>query len=94
MRTLGSLVTPLLCLFSLSAHTLIMSDSTERHKLISSYTDTKHCKLSELVQYQCEVGSTHIECNPFVRLFLSCPGKSSMEVTPEYNESEDGTKPR
>ncbi|ORZ05229.1 hypothetical protein BCR42DRAFT_428440 [Absidia repens] len=69
-----------------------MSDTAERHKLISSYTDTKHCKLSELVQYQCEVGSTHIECNPFVRLFLSCPGKSAMEVTPEYNESEDGTK--
>ncbi|KAI7860518.1 hypothetical protein BDC45DRAFT_494620 [Circinella umbellata] len=28
------------------------------------------CQLYELVQYQCEVGSTHIECNPFVRVFL------------------------
>lgn len=32
--------------------------------------DKSQCQLYELVQYQCEVTSTHIECNPFVRVFL------------------------
>ncbi|KAI8329925.1 hypothetical protein BC941DRAFT_518397 [Chlamydoabsidia padenii] len=71
-----------------------MLDHTERHKLLSSSTDSKQCKLSELVQYQCEVGSTHIECNPFVRLFLSCSGKPMMEVTPVYSENGDSIKTR
>ncbi|KAI8089069.1 uncharacterized protein BX664DRAFT_358666 [Halteromyces radiatus] len=64
-----------------------MSNSIDRDELVSSYTDTGKCQLSELVQYQCEVGSTHIECNPFVRLFLRCPNKPMIEVTPEYNNS-------
>ncbi|KAI9495085.1 hypothetical protein BDB00DRAFT_815803 [Zychaea mexicana] len=47
------------------------------------------CQLYELVQYQCEVGSTHIECNPFVRVFLRCTGKPTTEVTPEYDLNGD-----
>lgn len=49
---------------------IFMQSYTDRTKLLSSYKKADECKLSELVQYQCEVGSTHIECNPFVRLFL------------------------
>lgn len=29
-----------------------------------------NCKLYEMVQYQCETNLWHIECTPFVRLFL------------------------
>ncbi|KAG2226271.1 hypothetical protein INT45_005943 [Circinella minor] len=47
------------------------------------------CQLYELVQYQCEVGSTHIECNPFVRVFLRCAGRPTTEVTPEYDHNGD-----
>ncbi|CDS03057.1 hypothetical protein LRAMOSA00459 [Lichtheimia ramosa] len=51
--------------------------------------DKSQCQLYELVQYQCEVTSTHIECNPFVRVFLRCAGKPTTEVTPEYDYNGD-----
>ncbi|KAI9309529.1 hypothetical protein BJ944DRAFT_258399 [Cunninghamella echinulata] len=66
-----------------------MQPYTDRTKLLSSYKKADECKLNELVQYQCEVGSTHIECNPFVRLFLKCSNMPMIEVTPEYDQNGD-----
>ncbi|KAI7904412.1 uncharacterized protein BX663DRAFT_504974 [Cokeromyces recurvatus] len=44
------------------------------------------CKLYEMVQYQCEPNLDHLECTPFVRLFLRCTGAPTVEVTPEYDQ--------
>ncbi|KAG0180335.1 hypothetical protein DFQ29_000861 [Apophysomyces sp. BC1021] len=55
----------------------------------SSPNSTQECQLYELVQYQCEVGASRIECSPFVRVFLRCAGKPTVEVTPEYDTNGD-----
>ncbi|KAG2199701.1 hypothetical protein INT47_012837 [Mucor saturninus] len=49
----------------------------------------EHCKLFEMVQYQCEANINNIECTPFVRLFLKCTGLPTVEVTPEYDQYGD-----
>ncbi|KAI9322412.1 hypothetical protein BX666DRAFT_612035 [Dichotomocladium elegans] len=68
---------------------MIMSSASASTETPNSGKGFEKCNLYELVQYQCEVTSTHIECNPFVRVFLRCPGKPTTEVTPEYDHKGD-----
>ncbi|KAL1926889.1 hypothetical protein VTP01DRAFT_5219 [Rhizomucor pusillus] len=66
-----------------------VSYSETRASLLAMHKNIRNCKLLELVQYQCEVQTTHIECSPLVRLFLRCAGKPTIEVTPEYDQNGD-----
>ncbi|KAG2188401.1 hypothetical protein INT44_001154 [Umbelopsis vinacea] len=42
----------------------------------------KGCELLEVLQYQCEIGTAQVICNPFVRVFARCQGSPLYEVTP------------
>ncbi|OBZ84907.1 hypothetical protein A0J61_07043 [Choanephora cucurbitarum] len=64
--------------------------SSKREEMAKLYTPDK-CKLYELVQYQCEASQHHIECTPFVRLFLRCAGMPTVEVTPEIDQPKNPT---
>ncbi|KAL0078042.1 hypothetical protein J3Q64DRAFT_1292041 [Phycomyces blakesleeanus] len=56
---------------------------------LAGTASSSDCKLYELIQYQCEMVESKIECTPIPRLFLKCPGKPTTEVTPEYDQNGD-----
>ncbi|ORX61284.1 hypothetical protein DM01DRAFT_1118830 [Hesseltinella vesiculosa] len=64
-----------------------MSESSAQQRVKTCKPVRTKCELNELAQYQCEVGKTHIECIPFVRLFYKCAGMPMLEVTPQYGSS-------
>ncbi|KAI8071246.1 hypothetical protein BC940DRAFT_293963 [Gongronella butleri] len=69
-----------------------MAEETAAPQRSLDYVNNEECQLHELVQYECEVGKTHIECRPLVRLFYRCAGKPMVEVTVARDQRIDTTK--
>ncbi|KAI9030137.1 hypothetical protein CLU79DRAFT_831857 [Phycomyces nitens] len=69
-----------------------MTPSQVKGKAHSGSPSSSDCKLFELIQYQCEVVESMMECTPIPRLFLKCAGKPTTEVTPEYDLNNDSLK--
>ncbi|KAI8980468.1 hypothetical protein BDB01DRAFT_851756 [Pilobolus umbonatus] len=62
-----------------------MSEYTSNKKKEEKGTEPGDCQLYEMTQYECATNVHHIECTPFVRLFLRCANIPTVEVTPVYD---------